>query len=110
MALRVTIYLALLGKQGLRALAESNLALASYARGKLREVGLTLPYSAPVFNEFVVAGPGLAARAAKADTAELLPGLSLERFDPARRDQLLICTTEMNTRAEIDRLAEVLAP
>jgi len=110
MALRVTIWLALHGKQGLRELAESNLALAHYARAKLREVGLELPYSAPVFNEFVVAGRGLTARAAKVDPTEMLPGLSLERIDPRRRDQLLICTTEMNTRAEIDRLAEVLAP
>jgi hypothetical protein len=33
----------------------------------------------------------------------------LERFAPQRVDQLLVCTTEMNTRAQIDALVRELA-
>jgi glycine dehydrogenase subunit 1 len=108
-ALRVTIYLSLLGRVGLRELAQVNLSLAAYAREKLAGAGLRLPYTAPSFNEFVVEVPDLDAHIARARDAGLRPGLRLGRFDPARANQLLICTTEMNDREQIDALVETLA-
>jgi glycine cleavage system pyridoxal-binding protein P len=39
----------------------------------------------------------------------LLAGLDLERVNPSRRNQLLVCTTEMTRREDIDRLARELA-
>jgi glycine dehydrogenase subunit 1 len=108
-ALRVTIYLSLLGKQGLRKLAQINLSLAEYAKSKLAEVGVRTLYSAPTFNEFVVKVPGLSQRLAALGDAGILPGLPLESFAAERRDQLLVCTTEMTSREQIDRLAEALA-
>jgi glycine dehydrogenase subunit 1 len=107
-ALRVTIYLSLLGKQGLRKLAQINLSLAEYAKSKLAEVGVRTLYAAPTFNEFTVKVPGLAQRLAALGDAGILPGLPLEPYDPERRDQLLVCTTEMTSREQIDRLAEGL--
>jgi glycine dehydrogenase subunit 1 len=109
MALRATIYLALLGRRGLRQLAETNLSLAHYARAELERVGARPVYSAPCFNEFSVHVPGAAAKLAALRERGILGGLALERVDPARRDQLLICTTEMNRRADIDRLVRGLA-
>jgi glycine dehydrogenase subunit 1 len=109
MALRATIYLALLGRRGLRQLAETNLSLAHYARVELERVGAGPVYSAPCFNEFSVRVPGAAAKLAALRERGILGGLALERVDPARRDQLLICTTEMNRRADIDRLVRGLA-
>jgi glycine dehydrogenase subunit 1 len=109
-ALRVTIYLALHGRRGLRELAEANLALACYAKQRLTAGGLRLVHSAPTFNEFVVEVPGIAERYGDIVEGGLLPGVLLEAYDPARRDQLLVCTTEMNRREEIDRLARELAP
>lgn len=106
--LRVTIYLALLGRKGLRSLAEINLSLATYAKSKLQQAGLRLPYSAPTFNEFVVEVPDLEARHAALVEQGIVPGLPLGELDPQRRDQLLVCTTEMNTREDIDRLAREL--
>ena len=41
--------------------------------------------------------------------AGVLPGVRLDRFDPERRDQLLVCVTEQNSRAEIDALAKALS-
>ena len=109
-ALRVTVYLSLLGKTGLRKLAQINLSLAEYAKCKLSEVGVRTVYSAPTFNEFTVHVPRLAQRLETLEGSPLLPGLPLERFAPERRDQLLVCTTEMVSREQIDRLAEALAP
>jgi glycine dehydrogenase subunit 1 len=109
MALRATIYLALLGRRGLRRLAEANLALAAYARERCRAAGLALPYAAPVFNEFVVRVPDLAARFERLLAQGVLPGVPLSRFDPARDDELLVCATECSRRADIDRLVAGLA-
>jgi glycine dehydrogenase subunit 1 len=109
MALRATIYLALLGRRGLRRLAEINLSLACYAREQLERAGLRRAYDAPFFNEFVVEVPGLTGKLDGLLERGLLGGLALERLDPARRDQLLVCTTEMNRREDIDRLVRELA-
>jgi len=109
-ALRVCIYLALLGRSGLRELAEANLSLAQYARDTLRAAGLDLPYSAPVFNEFVVAAPGLSERHEALLAQDLIAGVRLDAWDDEQSDRLLICTTELHTRADIDRLAAELRP
>jgi glycine dehydrogenase subunit 1 len=109
MALRATIYLALLGRRGLRRLAEINLALAGYAREQLERAGLRRPHGAPFFNEFVVEVPRLASKLDGLRERGILPGIDLARLDPSRRDQLLVCTTEMNRREDIDRLARELA-
>ena len=54
-ALMATIFMSLLGKQGLREMAEQNLAKAAYARQKLSSVkGFSLVFNGPSFNEFVV--------------------------------------------------------
>ena len=58
-ALAATIYLCLLGKTGLRQLAEQNLAKAHYAASQLRGIpGFVTPFTGPSFNEFVVRVPG----------------------------------------------------
>ncbi len=107
-ALRVAIYLSLIGRRGLRQLAEANLALACYAREHLESAGFRAVHTTPRFNEFVVEVPGIAERHAGLVERGLLPGLLLEPYEPSRRDQLLVCTTEMNDREEIDRLVREL--
>ena len=108
-ALAATIYLCLLGKQGLKALAEHNLAKAHYAAGQLAGVpGTSVPFASPFFNEFAVKAPG--------DTAELLRelrrekilgGVNLGRFYPELNDHLLVCVTETVNKATLDRLVRV---
>jgi glycine dehydrogenase subunit 1 len=109
MALNATIYLCLLGRNGLRALAEQNLAKACYSAAELAKVpGASLPFSAPYFNEFVIKAP--------VDSGELLAalreekiigGLPLERFYPDLKDHLLVCVTETVPRRALDRMTEV---
>jgi glycine dehydrogenase subunit 1 len=105
-----TIFLALHGKTGLRALAERNFAKAEYAKARLRSAGLTLPFAAPSFNEFVVKLREPAARAlARARAAGIVAGLDLGKYAPELGDALLVCVTETASRAQIDALAALLA-
>jgi len=109
--LMATVHLALLGRRGLRALAETNLAKAAYARRRVTETpGLSLPLEAPVFNEFVVGLDGPASAALeRAQEAGAVGGLDLEPYAPELGPALLVCTTEQVSRAEIDRLVAALA-
>jgi glycine dehydrogenase subunit 1 len=108
-ALAATIYLCLLGKTGLRQLAEQNLAKAHYAAGRLREVpGVGLPFTGPRFNEFVINVPGDAGHLLENLRAEkIIGGLHLEEPYPELANHLLLCFTELVGRAAIDRLVEV---
>ncbi len=110
-ALAVTIYLCLLGKKGLKELAEQNFARAHYAAQQLRAVpGAATPLAGPFFNEFVVKTP--------ADAEELLEelrkekiigGLKLEGFYPELKNHLLVCVTETVSKPAIDRMVGVYA-
>ena len=105
-----TIFLALHGKTGLRQLAERNLAKAEYAKARLRAAGLTLPFAAPTFNEFVVRLSEPAERAlARARARGIVAGLDLAKLAPGLGDALLVCVTETASRAQIDALASALA-
>jgi glycine dehydrogenase subunit 1 len=108
-ALAATIHLCLLGKKGLRMLAEHNLAKAHYAAQQLRSVpGVLTPFTGPHFNEFVVKAPGEAEDLLEALREEkLIGGLSLERFYPELKNHLLVCVTETVNKSAIDRMAEV---
>jgi glycine dehydrogenase subunit 1 len=110
-ALAATIHLCALGKVGLRQLARLNLQRAAYARQQLAAIpGCHVPFSGPIFNEFVLETPK-AGRDVLSQLADqrLIPGLDLGRFYPDRGRQLLLCVTEMNSRDDIDRLCAALA-
>ncbi len=108
-ALAATIYLCLLGKHGLRALAEQNLSKARYAAEKIGAVaGASIPFAAPHFNEFVAKSPGDAEELLAAlREQKIIGGLNLERFYPELENHLLICVTEMASKEALDRMAEV---
>jgi glycine dehydrogenase subunit 1 len=109
--LMATIYLALLGPQGLRRLARLNLSKAEYAKQRVRATpGLSLPLSAPTFNEFVVGVPDAGdAALARAREQRIVGGLDLAPIAPELGPAVLVCTTELASRAAIDRLVESLA-
>jgi len=107
-ALAATIYLSLLGKNGLKRLAELNLAKAHYAARQLAAIpGVIAPFRAPHFNEFVVRSPGDADELlAELRKAKIIGGLNLERFYPELKNHLLVCITETVSREAIDRTVE----
>jgi glycine dehydrogenase subunit 1 len=107
--LMATVYLSLLGRRGLRELAELNLSRADYAKRRLAAAGFELPLAGPTFNEFVVrlrepAGAVLA----RARDAGLVAGLDLEPYAPDLGPALLVCATELTGAAAIDHLCDVL--
>jgi glycine dehydrogenase subunit 1 len=108
LALRASIYLAVMGPAGLRQAAELSTRKAHYAAERLAGVpGLSPAFPGPFFKEFVV-------RVSK-DPQRVLAGVSrlgyhggipLSRWYPDLADCILIAVTEKRTKAEIDGLAD----
>ncbi len=104
-ALAATVHMCLLGKEGLREMAEQNLSKAHYALTELEKVpGVKRTFTSPFFNEFTVEFP----RSVKMVNADLLKDKIIGPFVlgsayPELSKHALVCVTETTTRAEIDR-------
>jgi len=104
-ALAAAVFMATLGKGGMRRLAEINVIRAHEARERLTgEAGLTPIFSGPFFNEFVLKARGLAQSLSRFTAKRIVPGIPLAAWYPELEDGLLICVTEMNEREEIEEL------
>ena len=112
-ALAATIHLALLGRVGLREVAEVSARNAHYARRKLEALdGVDLLYpDAPFVREFAVkTKENSRAILERGFSAGILAGVSLSRFPIlGAPDGLLLAFTEKRNLAEIDRLVDVIA-
>jgi glycine dehydrogenase subunit 1 len=110
-ALMATLYLALVGREGLRRVGELALAKAHYAAEALSKVpGVRLRFAAPFFKEFVLQLPKSPERVARRLAKEkILAGVPLKAFDRSLRDCLLVAVTEKRTRGEIDAYAQALS-
>ncbi len=112
MALRAAIYMAVMGKQGLRSVAEQCYHKAQYAATKISMIpGYQIVNRGPFFKEFVVRCP-VPVEDVKAHLLlewGIIPGYDLTQDYPELGECLLVCVTEMNTAEEIDALAEALA-
>lgn len=110
LALAATIHLSLLGKHGLKKVAELNYHKAHYAADKIAAIpGYSVFMDQPFFNEFVVCCPS-PAKEINTHLLEhgILGGYELSRDYPDMDNQLLVAVTEMNSKDEIDLLCEVL--
>jgi glycine dehydrogenase subunit 1 len=104
-ALMATVFMSVYGKQGLRELAEQNLAKAHYLGSKLKR-----RFTAPYFNEVVVSTGGKSPEQVNEELLghKIVGGLDLARFYPELSGNMLLCATEMTRRAEMDKVAEVM--
>jgi len=106
-ALAATVHLTLLGKEGLREMAEQNLSKAQFALSELTKIpGVRRTFSAPFFNEFAIELP----RSARIVNSHLLREkiigpLSLGSRYPELTKHALVCVTETTSRADIEKLA-----
>jgi glycine dehydrogenase subunit 1 len=110
-ALAAAVYMAALGKCGMRRVAELCYHKAHYAAEQIAGLkGYTVLQDQPFFNEFVVRCPRPVAEinACLLDDWGIVGGYDLGRDYPHLQDHMLLCVTEMNTREEIDRLVEAL--
>jgi glycine dehydrogenase subunit 1 len=110
MALAATVYLSVLGKHGLRQVAELCYHKAHYAAENIAKIrGFSVESKVPFFNEFVVTCPRDPDEINTHLLAEsVLGGYSLKGNYPDLSDKMLIAVTEMNTKEEIDLLVELL--
>lgn len=110
-ALASTVYMSLLGKHGLRKVAQLCYHKAQYAAREISALpGYELLDETPFFNEFAVRCP----QPVEAINAHLLDhgilgGYDLGQDYPELENYALFAVTEMNTKDEIDLLVEILA-
>ncbi|MCC2258114.1 aminomethyl-transferring glycine dehydrogenase subunit GcvPA [Intestinimonas aquisgranensis] len=103
-AMTAAVYLAAMGPDGLRQVAESCMAHARYAAQRVCDVpGFDMVYPGPYFHEFVTTCP--------CKPEKLLGGLARRGILgplPLEDGNLLWCATEMNTRDDIDALEQAI--
>ena len=108
MTLAATVYLAAVGKRGLRQVAELCYHKAHYAASLIAGIpGFSFPFQGAFFNEFTVScpvAPGEINR--RLLERDIIGGLDISHLWP---NGMLLCVTEMNSREEIDTLASVLS-
>ncbi|MGH7841655.1 MAG: glycine dehydrogenase, partial [Candidatus Binataceae bacterium] len=107
-ALAAAVYLALMGRAGLRELAGRNVELAHQAAVTLVQAGIPMRFGGPFFNEFVVAVADPLAAIERACGQGVIPGLALGHDYPELSDGLLVAVTELNQPAEFARLRDAL--
>jgi len=110
MALAATVYVSLLGKHGIKQVAELCYHKAHYAATQISQLtGYSLPFKAPFFHEFVIKCP----QPVEEINLHLLDHGILGGFDlgqdyPELEGHMLIAITEIVTKDDIDVLCEVL--
>lgn len=109
-ALRALVYLSLLGRQGLKDLAQVNMDKAEFAKQRLKNIpGVKVPGHITTFNEFPVLLPENADTVVNRMIAKgFAPGFPLGRFYKGMDRYLLIAVTEQRTKEEIAKFAESL--
>ncbi len=109
-ALGTAVYLSLLGKKGLRQVAELCYQKAHYAASQLSQIeGMGLCFTEPFFHEFALCiNRPVAEVNAHLLEHGIIGGYDLGQDYPSLKDHMLIAVTEMNTKEEIDTLVEVL--
>jgi glycine dehydrogenase subunit 1 len=109
-ALRATIFLETLGREGLKELAWQNIQKANYALEKLSLIkGIKRKFKGNFFNEFVLEfSGGFEKISGFLRKKGIIGGLNLGEYYPELKKCALVCVTEMHKREEIDKLAAIL--
>jgi glycine dehydrogenase subunit 1 len=108
-ALMSTIYLALVGPEGLREVAIENMQKAAWVRDRIeKETPHEVVFNGPCFNEFVVRIKGFDKVWSRMLSDGTVAGLPLRDFYPELPDSLLICVTETHSVEDVDRLIDGL--
>jgi glycine dehydrogenase subunit 1 len=111
MALAATVYLSLMGRRGLRTVAEQCFHHAHYAAEQLSCLpGYQVVTSAPYFHEFILRCPRPVeeVNALLLDQWDILGGYDLGRDFPCLTNHMLLAFTELASKERIDLLAEAL--
>ena len=109
-ALQAAIFMAVVGKNGLKEMAQLNLDKAEYAKQLLSKIkGVEVKRSAPTFNEFTVHLPKDASEVVAVMMKKgFAAGFPLGRYYPGMERYLLVAVTEKRTKEEIEHYAKAL--
>ena len=110
LALRATIYLSLLGKEGLREVAELCVRKTHHAAERAAAIpGFARVHEGTFVREFVLECPVEAAAVVRAGLERgVLPGVDLGRFRAEWTRWLLVAVTEQRSASDIERWLDVL--
>ncbi|MEX2425590.1 MAG: aminomethyl-transferring glycine dehydrogenase subunit GcvPA [Thermomicrobiaceae bacterium] len=110
LALAATVYLASVGPTGLKKIAEMCYQNAHYLADRIDEIsGFEVVGSGNFFNEFAVKTPvPVRELNTRLQSAGIIGGYDLGKVDSSLDSTMLICTTEMNNKEQIDELITVL--
>jgi glycine dehydrogenase subunit 1 len=111
-ALRAAVYLSLLGPEGLRETANLCLQKTRYLAEQLcRSERFSMAFEQPTFKEVVIRDQENRVEELLDNALEagFLAGIPLRRWYPELSDCFLVAVTEKRTKAELDRLVEILS-
>ncbi len=109
-ALAATVYLSLLGKQGIQEVARQCVQKSHYLAEEITKIpGFQLRFDRPFFKEFVLHTPVPPAEVISTLTDRgILPGIDLSPFDYGLESDLLVAVTEKRSKEEMDGFVEGL--
>jgi glycine cleavage system P protein (glycine dehydrogenase) subunit 1 len=109
LALRATIHMALLGREGMREVAELCVQKTHHLAERAAALGVRRAHSGVFFRELVLECPLDAAQVIEVGLGRgVLPGVDLGQFRSEWRRWLLVAATEQRTAADIERWVECL--
>jgi len=107
--LQTCIYLAAMGKNGMRTVASLCYDKAHYAAELINGTPGYKVQTNSFFKEFLISTPIAAEEIFdRLVKRGFVPGLPVSRYDASKPNELLVCVTEVNTKSEIDSLAQLL--
>ena len=110
-ATSAAVYMAALGGTGIRQLARLNYDKSEYLKRSLAGAGVSIPFSAPTFNEFVADfGDGFEETWKGLLEKKIVAGLPLARFFPDMKGRYLLCATETHAKEDLDALVKEVSP
>ena len=104
-AVAAAMYMASVGRTGIRELARLNHDKAEYLKSKLKKAGFSITFDSATFNEFVVEFPaGFEATYERLLGKKIVPGISLAPYYPELANHYLLCVTETMSKEDMDVL------
>ena len=110
MATAASIYLATMGKNGLKEVALMNLSRAEYLKKQIAaETKCKIAFSGHTYNEFTILTPGNSADVLKKLADEgILGGIAVSKYYPELDNAIVVNTTEIHSYEELDRFVTTL--
>ncbi len=109
MALNATIYMSLMGREGIREVASQCFQKAHYMKRELAKVeGVTFPFTGSFFHELVVKMPNARKVLGKMAKQGIFAGIPLDNWFASLKDCVLVAVTEKRSKDEIDNYCNLL--